>query len=246
MTIRHLAIDTAENMSDKDSIKANKISIASDARIKAQQRLAKEAELREKMKKDAAFLAEKEKRDKAAKDLAAVKAEQQRLLMEFQEAENRRIEKEKKTKRFFDVNSYNRRIPAPDNPVYYGNFSVKKKAWLPHGKGQFLLNEEDVKIDGVYVDGVLEGVGTINWVDGSSWTGYIHNNYMHGSGVVQLTEEQKAGLTTITKRRALARNNCIIAFQDGIVLLHWNNQHTRYIVIYGLLQTYLLCDIYQS
>ena len=191
---------------------APKMSAAMEAKMKAQARREKEQEAKAKIRNDTANLAAIELVKKKAREAAAIEAEKQAALAAFKEGERLKEEKERKTKRFFDINAYNRRITPNDAPVYYGDFNASKglktKAWIPHGHGQFLLNDE-VKIDGEYVNGVLTGVGTINWVDGISWHGDIVNNMMHGGGVVTFPSG--------TQKEAMAYENRIEFFKDELV-----------------------------
>lgn len=179
--------------------------------MKADERKRKEAEARQKIKKDSAFLAQKELEEHRKREEAALRAEKEAQLQAFRDAELAKIQKELKTKRFFDVNQYNRKVVAPDTPVYFGEFIElgKPKAWIPHGQGQFLLNDE-VKIDGSYTNGVLNGIATINWTDGYTWTGHMKDDVMHGPGVVTDPEG--------VARPAMAHDNSISFYQDELLV----------------------------
>lgn len=49
---------------------------------------------------------------------------------------------EKKTKTYFIIDKFNRQVPPEKNPVYFGEHKKMRDAWVPHGVGQMLLDNE--------------------------------------------------------------------------------------------------------
>ena len=88
---------------------------------------------------------------------------------------------------------YSRRIPAPENPYYFGDFISIGKAWVPQGEGKFYIKDELV-LEGQFQKGFLDGRGKLCFPDGMIWEGEIRDYKMNGIGVLSTpllrTEEE--------------------------------------------------------
>lgn len=91
-------------------------------------------------------------------------------------------EDEAKTRRFYEVNAFQRRIQAKGSPYYFGELETRSTAWLPHGRGQFFVNGE-VVLDGLYKKGCFVG-GEMRWTGGEVWKGRVQGNCMQGAGTL--------------------------------------------------------------
>jgi len=202
------------------------MSLADRLREKQESRKKKEDELKDVAKIKAKLFREKEEKRRAEEEALrlylANKEEADRLAAEA--ARQREIER--KTKEYFEHDSRDRIVSLPRNPTYFGDFcggfevSANKKAskqtrnesWVPHGKGQFLLDDE-VHLSGTFVKGVNHGNGMmlIQLEDGTSskWEGEFKMGKVHGVGFVT----DKHGV----RREALARDNLIICYKDELV-----------------------------
>ena len=60
-------------------------------------------------------------------------------------------------------------MPPEGNPIYFGDYVEAKGAWVPHGQGQMLLNDE-VVLEGNFQHGQVVGSNS-KYVhsDGSIW-----------------------------------------------------------------------------
>ena len=129
-------------------------------------------------------------------------------LKKLREEVRRKQEIEDKTKRYFEFNKYNRKIPSEGNPYYFGDMTIINKSWMPHGTGQFFVNEISV-LEGKYNIGEFYE-GKVVWTDGTGWDGSLKNGVMHGVGnVVKEGGERKP---------ALAWEGKLICIQEGIYL----------------------------
>lgn len=131
---------------------------------------------------------------KAEKDLEALR-----------ERERQRIEEERKTKQYFTLDKYDRKIPAPGEPIYVGDAKERFSAWQAHGPGKFMLNGE-LMMKGAFKDGDFVD-GEIHWSDGTSWNGVLVDHKMNGIGVV--TDANG------TKQEALMKSNVVVCYRDG-------------------------------
>ena len=205
--------------------------------LKAKERAEKEKHARlnaEKLQLEMKMKAEKKRQERLLKEQRLLDEEKLRAQ---REEERLRKEREAKTQNYFVINQYNRKVPAPDEPVYYGDMVKKFGSWVPHGKGQFSLNEK-VKMEGDYYKGDFMS-GTIHYENGYSWNGLVLDYKMHGVGVVTKhtliekidSDDEDQGedeMDTRIKikrevvyspldisRAAVAFENHIICYQDG-------------------------------
>lgn len=194
-------------------------------------RVDKQASIRDEAKKMAAKL--EAARAILEKQRLAEEMEQKRLadLEAYREQERKRQEIERRTKRYYEINMYGRKVPPPDAPKYFGDFTTANVGWCPHGTGQMFL-EDELKLEGAFKDGFFHGNGKVMWNDGSVWEGGIKNNRMDGIGTLTTTvavdgpdptvarsifdksEENKPKVQHI-HREAIARDNMIYCFKDG-------------------------------
>lgn len=141
--------------------------------------------------------------------------EQERLAEQnleiLRERERKRIEDERKTKRYFQVDKYGRKVPVENAPVYFGDMIEKFDAWLPHGKGQFSLNETII-MKGDFNQGDFTG-GEVKWSDGTYWEGKLVDHKMHGVGVITLADG--------VKKEAMMRANALVCYKEGIHALQF-------------------------
>lgn len=178
----------------------------SDAlKVRERERASKAGGLKEKADAYAAMLKAQEaqrKRDAYAQEQALIA---QRNLELFREKERKRIEDERKTKRYFQVDKYGRKVPAEGAPVYFGDMIEKHQAWLPHGKGQFSMNGE-VVMSGDFRQGDFVG-GEIKWSDGTKWEGKLLDNKMDGTGFITSADG--------VRREAMMRDDVLVCYKDG-------------------------------
>ena len=101
-------------------------------------------------------------------------------------------EKNRKTKEYYQYDMYNRKISAPENPIYFGDYSSISRAWVPQGEGKFYINDELV-LEGHFQKGFLYGRGKLCFPDGLIWVGEIKDYKMHGIGLLStpMVEEKK-------------------------------------------------------
>jgi hypothetical protein len=114
---------------------------------------------------------------------AAEKQRKELELQKFRELEALRKEKEFKTKRYFEFNSFHRKIKLEDDPYYYGDLQLQSSGWRPHGKGQFVVNKRTL-LEGNYVKGAFIEGKVMFFKHGYKWEGQLHNNLIHGIGYV--------------------------------------------------------------
>eukprot|EP01038_Epipyxis_sp_PR26KG_P010483 gene10483-14086_t len=158
-------------------------------------------------------LQEKEELKKKLLEEQEINRKKEEHLKYLHEEEQKRLAIEAKTKRYFQLNSFNRKIPADDDPIYVGDFKCVSKAWIPDGQGQFFLNVDDLKLEGNFKNGMLEGIGKVYWRDGIEWEGNVKNNRIFGDGIIVT----KNG----SKKPAIANDNNIVAYQEVKHVLNW-------------------------
>lgn len=122
------------------------------------------------------------------------------------EIERKQAEEEYKTKHYFEVNKFNRRKPASDTPIYYGDVTTQRAAWIAHGEGKFFLRGK-LKLEGLFHHGDFLG-GKVCWEDGTIWEGVIRDHQMQGVGVI--TEPNKA------PRDVLMKDNVVVCYRDEL------------------------------
>jgi hypothetical protein len=148
--------------------------------------------------------------------------EQERLAEQnleiLRERERKRIEDERKTKRYFQVDKYGRKVPVEDAPVYFGDMIEKCDAWLPHGKGQFSLNETII-LKGDFNQGDFTG-GEVKWSDGTYWEGKLVDHKMHGVGVITLADG--------VKKEAMMRANVLVCYKEGTYTSLSDHSHVAF------------------
>lgn len=106
---------------------------------------------------------------------------------------------EAKTKRFWELNRFYRRIPADGKAEFFGDFEQKYLAWRPHGTGKLVVNQQPV-IEGSFVHGEFVQ-GEIHWTNGESWKGKLKDNCMDGPGI--LFDKEKKATHVIMRKNIL-------------------------------------------
>lgn len=178
----------------------------SDAlKMREREKKSKEGKLKEKAAAYAASLKEKEAQRKIDAHLREQNIMAEKQLAELREKERKRIEDERKTKRYFEVDKFDRKIPVKGAPVYFGDMIEKCNAWLPHGHGQFSLNNE-IMLKGDFNKGDFVS-GEVKWSDGTLWEGNLLDHKMNGVGFI----------TDIhgNKREAMMKSNILVCYKDG-------------------------------
>ena len=181
------------------------LSLSDVMKMKQRERQFKDSKIKEKAQEYVEALKQKEAQRKLelARQEMAMK---EKLSMEMlREKERQRIEDERKRKRYFEVDKYNRKIPAADSPVYFGDMLERNSAWQPHGKGEFSVNDEIIMKGEFNKSDFVQGV--VKWSDGSVWDGRLINHKMDGVGFIT----ENGGV----KREAMMRNNTLICYKDG-------------------------------
>ncbi len=122
-----------------------------------------------------------------------LKEEEDRKALElekFRKAEAERQEIEKKTKRYFAFDQYDRKKLVKDRSYYFGDYETKNESWRPDGKGQF-IDQEDTILEGEFRKGDYRG-GTVYFRSTEqSWTGAVKHDVIQGNGTM-LTKSYRA------------------------------------------------------
>ena len=173
---------------------------------KADDREHKDRNFREVAEARAALLAEREARRLRELEIARRMLEEKAEMDEIEAERKRLAEIERKTKEYFIINSFEQKLPALRNPVYFGEHVGKLGAWTPQGYGQLLLDDK-VQREGNFEKGVMHGNSIFIFDDNSKWEGEMKEGRIHGLGWFT----SKLGV----RREALARNNAIMCYKDG-------------------------------
>lgn len=160
--------------------------------------------LRDEAKKLRAQLEVKEKEKARIQYALNEKQRQEDELKKLREQERLKQERESKTRRYFDLNNFDHKIPPIGDPYYYGDLESKFAAWRPNGQGQFCLYDNPV-VEGTWVKGNFVK-GKITFSDGSIWEGGIEREVIHGMGKITNaqgeTEEAVAVFGSIMVRKS--------------------------------------------
>jgi hypothetical protein len=175
-------------------------------RMKEREKASKSGKLKEQSAAFAVALKLKDEKLKQEANLKEIAWRNEKNLEILRQKERQREEDERRTKAYFQMDKYNRKIPAQDSPVYFGDMVEKNSAWLPHGVGQFSLNDQ-VLMKGDFRHGDLVQ-GQVNWSDGSSWSGKLIDHKMDGIGVI--TDQNGVD------REAMMRMNILVCFKDEL------------------------------
>lgn len=174
-------------------------------KIKERERLARDGSLRGAAQLYAASLKAKEEQKKKGEHLRQQELVQEKYLEEIRARERQREEDERRTKVYFQVDKYGRKIPAEDEPVYFGDMVEKFQAWVPHGSGQFSMHGE-VMMKGEFKNGDFTQ-GIVHWADGSAWEGSLVDHKMNGVGFIT----DPLG----NRKEAMMRKSVLVCFKDG-------------------------------
>jgi hypothetical protein len=157
---------------------------------------------RKKLEEKMAFLGKKD--IEAAKDRAI----REKLAKEAKEAEEYerlhqeevRLEKLKvwKTKEYFELNKFGRKVDPEGWPSYFGYHKGTNGAWMPHGPGEMKVGGETT-FKGHYVEGLEHGKG-----ETSTWKGDFKSGRVDGVG-------------TYNGKECLVRHSVIVCYQDELL-----------------------------
>eukprot|EP00598_Pedospumella_elongata_P005778 CAMPEP_0184983224 /NCGR_PEP_ID=MMETSP1098-20130426/12522_1 /TAXON_ID=89044 /ORGANISM="Spumella elongata, Strain CCAP 955/1" /LENGTH=528 /DNA_ID=CAMNT_0027507031 /DNA_START=99 /DNA_END=1685 /DNA_ORIENTATION=+ len=182
------------------------LSLSDVMKMRQREQLSKTGSMKAQAQEFAAILKAKEiQRQKEAHQLVLAKKAEKDLEV-LRERERKREEDERKTKRYFSLDKYERKIPAPDEPVYFGDMKEKNHSWQAHGSGQFSLNGE-VIMKGTFKEGDFVQ-GEVRWSDGTAWNGVLVNHKMNGIGVIIDADGNK--------QEALMRSNLLVCYKDEL------------------------------
>lgn len=182
------------------------LSLSDVMKMRQREQLSRTGSMKAQAQEYAAILKAKEiQRKKEAYQLELDK-KAERDLEVLRERERKRLEDERRTKQYFSLDKYERKIPAPGEPIYFGDMKEKNHSWQAHGSGQFSLNGEIV-MKGTFKDGDFVQ-GEVRWSDGTTWNGVLTDHKMNGIGVVTDADGNK--------QEALMRNNILVCYKDGM------------------------------
>ena len=167
--------------------------------------------------------------------------EEERLAMEREKWEAAEIVR--KTKKYWKLNEFSdEQDSIAMNPTYFGEHITDHKgdAWVPHGKGKFLVGDEPI-IEGTYKKGYLHGNATHSFDDDSKWEGEYKDGYMEGIGYYTTAQEDPVydengavvGSPPKQRRReAIARRNILMCYKDelGAGKQVEFNDHTMHVI----------------
>ena len=75
----------------------------------------------------------------------------------------------------------NRKIVTMTSPDH-GKYVGEAKGFVRHGQGTYTWKETGTHYTGIWVNGEMEGEGTMTYVDGSKYVGMFKNGVEQGQG----------------------------------------------------------------
>lgn len=113
--------------------------------------------------------------------ICAAQDEAERKQREEKEAREREIQR--KTKPYFKLNKYNRKVPTDEDDVYFGEWKGAEfgDAWVADGEGQLLRNGRTFMTTN-FQRGIPHGNSVISFDSGEEWIGPMSNGALHGAG----------------------------------------------------------------
>ena len=75
----------------------------------------------------------------------------------------------------------NRKIVTMTSPDH-GKYVGESKGFVRHGQGTYTWKESGTRYTGTWVNGEMEGKGTMTYADGSKYVGMFENGVEHGQG----------------------------------------------------------------
>lgn len=134
---------------------------------------------------------------------------------EKEKAEKERIRREReiefKTKRYFQVNQFNRKAMVDGLPVYFGDFTgtASGSAWIPNGKGEFHF-DGSTHFEGNFRNGLLNGSGKYNFFrDGAvMYSGDFKEGDLHGQGMLIESTSGRSEVLIRHNRTLCSRSGC--------------------------------------
>lgn len=126
-----------------------------------------------------------------------------------QEIAEKEREIKRKTKQYFKLNKYNRKVQLEENTVYFGEHVGSHDAWIPHGHGEYLVGDTLI-YEGNFQNGLPHGNMIYELDDGSKWEGPFINGNMDGVGVLTSRKGEK--------KNVLVRRNIIICDKNELIM----------------------------
>lgn len=95
-------------------------------------------------------------------------------------------EKERKTKRFFCFDEFERKKPVEDKSFFYGDIETKNdKSWRPHGHGEY--HDKQMKIlEGEFEHGEFQRGSAYFPQTNQQWLGRVRNSTIEGFGAIKV------------------------------------------------------------
>lgn len=141
----------------------------------------------------------------------AAKRKQDAVYAKEQEAKRIR---EEKTFNYYNINAYGRKVPPPSGPIYIGDQLKSHGAMIPHGDGEFFLNDKyedpELHMKGRFNEGKIEGNGFLKLNDEWNWEGRFNKGNIDGLG-------EMVNIIDGTRKKALARNNEIVCWHEELL-----------------------------
>lgn len=117
----------------------------------------------------------------------------QHELEKLRKLEFDRQEKERKTKKFFYFDEFERKKPVEDHTYFYGDIETpstiknhaKRNSWRPHGHGEY--HDKNMKIlEGEFEHGDFQHGSAYFPRTNQQWLGHIRNNTISGAGTIKV------------------------------------------------------------
>lgn len=104
-------------------------------------------------------------------------------LEKWRKAEAERKETERKTKRYFAFDTYDRKKLVKDRSYYFGDFELSSDAWRPNGMGQF-FDQDQKLLQGKFRQGDFQGGSVYFRTTEQSWQGNVKYDIIQGKGTI--------------------------------------------------------------
>ena len=122
--------------------------------------------------------------------------------------------REEKTFKYYNVNAYGRKVPPPGGPIYIGDQLKSHGAWIPHGEGEFFLNDQyedpEIHMKGRFNKGKIEGKGFLKIDNEWNWEGEFRYGNIDGKG-------ELVHVDGTTRKKVLAKNNEIVCRHEELL-----------------------------
>lgn len=81
----------------------------------------------------------------------------------------------------------NRKIVTMTSPDH-GKYVGEAKGFIRHGQGTYTWKETGNRYTGSWVNGEMEGKGTLNYANGTKYVGMFKDGIEHGQGCVTMAD----------------------------------------------------------